>query len=108
MKIFKLSQEINKGWDTYDSVVVCAESEDEAIKIHPSKSQKIYWRDGKWLERVGIHWHPSWGKAGDEIEVDNHDMWVEGKDISKLKVEYLGEAGKSVKKGVILSSFNAG
>jgi len=35
MKLYKIWQEINKGYDTYDSAVVCAESEEEARKIPP-------------------------------------------------------------------------
>ncbi len=33
MKIYRISQNITYGYDTYDSAVVCAENEDEAKKI---------------------------------------------------------------------------
>jgi len=36
MNIYFLSQSDNTGYDTYDSCVVYAESEDEARQIHPS------------------------------------------------------------------------
>ena len=38
MKLFKIYQNINKGYDTYDSAVVIANSAEEAQKIHPNDS----------------------------------------------------------------------
>ena len=35
LKIFKISQTENAGYDTYDSAVVCAENEEKAKRIHP-------------------------------------------------------------------------
>ena len=35
MNLYLLTQDVNVGWDTYDSAIVCAESEAEAVKIHP-------------------------------------------------------------------------
>lgn len=39
LKIYKISQTENSGYDTYDSCIVCAESEDEARKITPCHYQ---------------------------------------------------------------------
>lgn len=36
MKLYLISQDTNKGWDTFDCAVVCAESEKEARMIHPA------------------------------------------------------------------------
>jgi hypothetical protein len=36
VNIYLLSQDDRRGYDTYDSCVVYAESEDEARQIHPS------------------------------------------------------------------------
>ena len=36
MNLYLLTQDVNMGWDTYDSAIVCAESEEEAVKIHPN------------------------------------------------------------------------
>lgn len=36
MKLWLISQKQNTGRDTYDAAVVCAETADEARKIHPS------------------------------------------------------------------------
>ena len=39
MNIYKLSQTINDDYETFDSCVVIAENEEEAIKIHPNGRQ---------------------------------------------------------------------
>ena len=39
MKLFKLSQNKVEGDGTYDSMVVCAENEDDARTIHPDPFQ---------------------------------------------------------------------
>lgn len=100
MKIFKLSQTLNNDYDTYDSCIVCAENEDEARKIHPSKYVTHY-KDGRWY---GTHTN------GGEYETENgpYSSWVQFTQIDKVIVEYIGEADKTIQKGVILSSFNAG
>lgn len=36
MYLYRLSQSVARGYDTYDSCVVAAESEDDARLIHPS------------------------------------------------------------------------
>ena len=35
LKLYRISQDVNKDYDTYDSAVVVAESEDDARRIHP-------------------------------------------------------------------------
>ena len=85
MKLFKISQSENNGWDTYDSAIVAAETEEDARKTHPSASQP-YPRGEYWDSYV----------------------WVSPKDISKVKVEYIGEAKEGTDEGAICSSFNAG
>ena len=85
MNIYKISQQINDDCDTYDSVVVYAESEDEARKIHPESSNgyKDVWEN-------------------------LFSVWVKFNDLDKIKVEYLGKNEEIKKSGVILASFNAG
>ena len=79
MKLWIISQCVNRGYDTYDSAVVAAETEEEARNTLPS--------GGTWQEarRYG-------GWASKPSEVD---------------VEYLGETNREIS-GIILSSFNAG
>lgn len=82
MKLFKLKQSVNSAYDTFDSMVVAAESEEEARRCHPMTL---------------------WDSPEDESLWDG--VWADPGDVS---VEYIGEAAGHVEKGVILASFNAG
>lgn len=82
LKIYKISQNINSGFDTYDSAIVCAENEEEARNINP---------DG-------------YGKGLDEYSYD----WVSNENKDKIDVKFIGIAGGDIEKGLILASFNAG
>ena len=88
MKLYKISQDACSGYDTYDSAVVSAESEADARTIHPCNYGKH--------SPTGYDW----------LKDENIDDWVASRDLDKIKVEYLGET--EVKRGVIVSSFNAG
>lgn len=81
MKLWILTQDKNHNYDTYDSAVVAAETEEEARLIHPS-GYKTNW-DGT----------PS-----------SYDSLVAAKDV---KVAYLGATDRKIS-GVVLSSYNAG
>jgi len=83
MKLYEISQSVNNNYDTYDSAIVAAESEDEARMINPDKMDDEDW-DG---------------------EVGSWSAWCAAKDVD---VEYIGEAKEGTKKGLILASFNAG
>jgi hypothetical protein len=82
VKLFLLSQDENNNYDTYDSVVVCADTEDEARLIHPDKP----YRQNPWVNP-----YSSWCKTPKAVTV-----------------KYIGEAAPHVKPGVVLGSFNAG
>jgi len=93
MKLWFLSQSKNSGYDTYDSAVVAAESEEKAKYIHPG-------RLGHYSVSTGEYIIEKWdGKAA------GNSTWVNVEDV---EVEYLGEAKKGIKEGVICASFNAG
>lgn len=78
-KLFLLTQDIETGYDTYDSCVVCADTADEARMVTP---------DCSW-------------------ERDRYHSWAHTP--SQVRVEYIGDATSGVKKNtVILASFNAG
>jgi len=81
MEIYHLSQKINTGYDTFDSIVVCAESEMEARLIHPITKD--------WC-----------GK-----EESCFPVWV---DADLLTVKHIGKAKEGIEKGIICASFNAG
>lgn len=93
--LYLISQDLVDGYDTYDSVVVSAESEDEARKIHPSPFVTHY-KDGKWMGTYA---------RGGEYENEQSD-WVAFCDIGELKVKLIGES--KLPKGVVLASYNAG
>ncbi len=94
MNLYLISQSTNNGYDTYDSAVVAAESEQEAQKIHPNPNRS--WdkvelnEEGAWIDR--------WG--------DSCGTWADYK--SQVTVKYLGQAEEGTQSGVILASFNAG
>ncbi len=80
MNLYLIYQNENNDYDTYDSVVVCAESEEEARDIHPNQ----YSRERK-----------EWST----------DDWCLKENV---KARYLGVADISLEKGVVCASFNAG
>jgi hypothetical protein len=100
MNLYRISQQINNDYDTYDSAVVCAENEEEARRTHPS-SFVTHYKNGKW-----------YGTRNDGIEYetgnDLYSDWVMLDQIDKIEVKYLGSAGSEIEKGVICASFNAG
>lgn len=79
MNLYLLTQKVNTGYDTYDSCVVAAESEDDAKTIQPR-----------------------------ELEFEPDDSFSDWASPEYVFVEYLGVAAESVKRGVICASFNAG
>ena len=85
MKLYLITQDANNEHDTYDSAVVCAESEEEAQKIDPS------------------------GDGGEFCDFGNYrtcSTWVLA--LKDVKVKYLGEADPSLPRGVVCASFRAG
>ena len=78
MNIYKISQEANTGYDTYDSAIVAAETEEDARNISPD--------GGDWKIRWGY-----WCQFPHQVEV-----------------ELIGTAKDGTEAGVILASFNAG
>lgn len=87
MNLYKISQSANNDYDTYDSVIVAAENEDEARKTHPSPYEENI--DGMWWDRD-----------------DKHSSWAFKLD--QVKVEFIGTAKEGTPKGIILASYNAG
>lgn len=78
MNLYLLSRDDANNYDTYDSIVVCAESEDEARKIHPH---------GRFTS-------------------DKYRSWASSPDLVSAKL--IGVADLSIEKGVVHTSYNAG
>lgn len=79
MKLWIINQAVNNGYDTFDSAVVAAESEEEARNILP------YGDDWNYARRIKV--------------------WANNP--SEVNVEYLGTTDRKIR-GIVLSSFNAG
>ena len=78
MKLFLIAQDVNTGYDTFDSAVVAAENGGDAQKILPGENE--------WM--------------GNDVR-----FWCEPQHVA---VKYLGEAADGIEKGVISASYNAG
>lgn len=83
MKLWLISQTARSDYDTYDSAVVAAETEDEARQINP---------DGEWPKEGEFRWE--WGS------------WC--RTPAEVTVKHIGDAAEGVERGVVLASFNAG
>lgn len=94
MNIYKVSQNINDGYDTYDSFVVASNTADEAKYTNPSDD--VFWNDGRWVRK-----NPYNG------DIEDHDTftWCHP---DHVKVEIIGVTDLYNEKIVILTSFNAG
>ena len=79
MNLYLISQNINNGYDTYDSAVVAAPNEDMARHMHPNDAVN----------------------NGDLSY--SEDVWCNPKDV---QVKYIGLT--ELPKSVVCSSFNAG
>lgn len=78
MKLFLLTQNVNNNYNTYDACVVCAQSKEEAVKIHPD---------------------------GETLDWDRNGSWAT-KDL--VECVEIGIANQAQGKGVILASYNPG
>lgn len=86
LKLYKISQDVNNDYDTYDSAVVCAESVEDAKRIDPCEYH---------TEPVPEH----------KEDVYMFSGWC---SVDDVKVEELGNANENIPRGVVVASFNAG
>lgn len=84
MNLYLISQNENRDYDTYDSAVVCAESEDIARKMSQG------------------------GENGEPEKFDRSYLstWCSTPDA--VNVRLIGKAAPDVAVGVVCASFNAG
>ena len=78
MKLWLISQKVNNTWDTFDSAVVAAKTEDEARHIHPRGLIVISKLESNWCKPEDV------------------------------RVEYIGSTKRKFPNTVICASFNAG
>lgn len=95
MKLWLIYQNVNNGYDTYDSAVVAAESEELAKCTFPSECiLKRTWNGSSW----------TYQSLDGSVRADNYRDWTAPDNV---QVEFLAD-GYSGPAGVICSSFNAG
>jgi len=82
--LYVIRQNVNNDWDTYDSAVVVAKTEEEARTIHPDGNR---WIDGKW---------EGWSST---------NTWCNPEEV---EAELIGTTTTAASGTVVVSSFNAG
>ena len=87
MNLYKIWQDVNNNYDSYDSAVVVAPSEEVARTIHPNG------------------WDAFTGSHGNDFASYNYD-WAF--TLEQVKVKYLGKADPLLNAGVVVASYNAG
>jgi hypothetical protein len=100
MKLWLIYQDQNNGYDTYDSAVVAAETEDAARRTVPGMEPGEY----DWTS-TGLLLGKTWGSK-EMVVMDGYGSWVS--DLQHVQCDYLGEAAEGTEAGVICASFNAG
>lgn len=90
MNLYLLRQDENNNYDSFDSAIIAAESEEEAKLFHPSGSR---WdqESPEWDSGKPDNWKYEWASSPDNVEV-----------------LLIGTAVEGTKAGVILASYNAG
>lgn len=106
MKLYLIQQDVNLGYDTYDSAVVIATSEEEARRIHPREYYTFVngvwneweWTDEEMTEMIINPCDPDlfWGAYGEWTTPEN------------VTVTCIGTATQGQVGDVVCSSFNAG
>lgn len=92
MNLYRISQESNTGYDTYDSAVVVAETEEQARHIHPDSD--CIFKEGMWR----------YAESGRESSYAV-SVWS---NPSQVQVQLIGYAAAGIDGPVICASFNAG
>lgn len=94
--LYLLSQKENVDYDTYDSCVVCAESEHEAKRTYPDEYCVWNEKAGEWAWRNPID-------PDAKCRVTNWATRLEN-----IHCKLIGTAADGIEKGVVIASFNAG
>ena len=99
MKLYKISQDANRDYDTFDSAVVVAESASKAKLMHPDGYSKWDAYAELFYKLLGPDKEKRYNSTLD-------DDWTTP---DKVTAELIGEAASRFKRArVIVSSYNAG
>ena len=93
MNLYKISQDVNNGYDTYDAAIVAAESEDAARALHPDEFRNS----------LESSYRADWPEDN-----DYDGTWLSPTRRHLIRVELIGVASDHLKPGIVLASFNAG
>lgn len=91
-RLYLLTQTAVRGWDTYDSCVVCAPDREAAKLIHPRGEDYVF---------DGSQWKLAWATSG----FGAAQNWAKPEDVVVIE---LGAANEALQPGVICASFNSG
>lgn len=106
MNIYKISQEINKDYDSYNSAIVYANNEQEARYIHPDGKHLIEYIKEFSDPYVLIEPKNSIPHYVSFLNSEEYANWVKPEEVI---VEYIGKNEEYTgQPKVILSSFNQG
>jgi hypothetical protein len=85
MNLYLIYQTETDRYGSYDSAVVCAETEEQARELSPSDGNPRDWK---------------------QCEEEGDTSWCSSPE--KVKVDLLGQADQKYQPGVICASYNAG
>lgn len=94
MNIYRIWQDVNCDYDTYDSAIVVAENEEAARKIHPRGLNATGYNEYTHLYDL------PWWKG-----TDTDRTWCQ---IDNVNVELVGTTNLYKEEKILLASFNAG
>lgn len=98
MNLYLLTQQESRGYDTYDAVVVAAETEADAIRTPPDDGWVTSWND-----EVGC-----WEFVFSDGTRERHRTGSWANCLSNIRCTKIGTAEENVKAGIVLARFNAG
>lgn len=98
MKLFRISQDVNDGYDTFDSAVVVAENEDMARTIHPRvevppEGWEVLaqeWRAFKKKRDLACSGNPG-KEVYEEWVKKREEMWKEGMDEATTYADWVDD-----------------
>ena len=94
MKLFLLTLKEDNDYESYESCVICAENEEDAKSISPEQE----WDDENKEWTRGTKFIPT--------EEGFHNTWASS--VEAINCQELGIASDNMKRGVVVSSYNAG
>lgn len=104
--IWKISQGVNNGYDTYSDAVVIAPDAEAARRTHPDGRHQ--WREGVHEDDEGRSDWAMWRS----VSFPNGSQWLTGDTswapIQDVEVTLIGVATGDAKYGVVCASFHAG